>query len=830
MSSMLQQKVATQPVLFARVWQHPYVDVLRQLGVLEGKHARAVGDVRVLLDPTLNKQVVCIKGAVSAANYLELPGPGTTPKERARNPAAARVTALGLTGEYLYLQLRAVSDRYFVVHIDVLTTSGLTIRLSVSNIYKFIKLTNHGRVLQLPCDFLSNKWTVLAMHLPSLLEECSNNVQSMHAMDPDEMEGSGSASFRGSTSAAAAAGGTAASTTAAPNLKYVYSSISRIQFCSSLFVRNVLTSSHRYSIGTLPKEVRFFLPRNASFDDCYEWFWIVTPPPTKEASQRQHLRAEAQTLEGQQQPQSEEELAAEREAEAAEEAARARDALRRAGASQPINQADVRSSQSHGAAGPADSQQRLWDPAGRAPPTPVRSSVPVQVVQGVDVTQSPAGTRALAQSQASHAASIGVQGQRLSRGGSAHSSTAALPTLASVGGTSAQNLAASSSSSSSNRPLTTAEFDDPRPAHPSTSADGVGALADASDPAHGPLQARQAAAFSKQDLEEYGEEESKQQQPQQQQDDRPRVTGVGGASQPSSARGGGTEESVLSSEPVLALEKIIGYSASRTTSNLCWSPCGQFMLYPSNNVLVVSNVRTGAQEFLTGHTADINIVSVSSNGIVATGQAGRSPLIRLWNFSTRQCVAILMAHSSDLKCVCFSFLNLMLAAVGRDAQGRVLIVMWDVSAVLETGAIHVVAKQLSDYSINRLLFSPFRDDPLSLISVGHESIRFWRIKTKHLPGSSLQLNEHARNTFTAVAFESKYGEADHTSKRMYVATASGSLFQINYATRQLECIYKLHSGPIYSLDVNEGFAVTGAGDCFLRVWPLDFSDFYVRRQ
>jgi WD40 repeat protein len=457
----------------------------------------------------------------------------------------------------------------------------------------------------------------------------------------------------------------------------------------------------------------------------------------------------------------------------------------------------------------------------------VRSSVPVQVVQGVDVTQSPAGTRALAQSQASHAASIGAQGQRLSRGGSAHSSSAALPTLASVGG--ASNPAASSSSSSSNRPLTTAEFDDPRPAHPSTSVDGVGALADASDPTHGPLQARQAAAFSKQDLEEYGEEESKQQQPQQQ-GDRPRVTRVGGSSQPSSARGGGDESSVLTSEPVLALEKIIGYSASRTTSNLCWSPCGQFMLYPSNNVLVVSNVRTGAQEFLTGHTADINIVSVSSNGIVATGQAGRSPLIRLWNFSTRQCVAILMAHSSDLKCVCFSFLNLMLAAVGRDAQGRVLIVVWDVSAVLETGAIHVVAKQLSDYSINRLLFSPFRDDPLSLISVGHESIRFWRIKTKHLPGSSLQLNEHARNTFTAVAFESKYGEADHTSKRMYVATASGSLFQINYATRQLECIYKLHSGPIYSLDVNEGFVVTGAGDCFLRVWPLDFSDFYVRRQ
>lgn len=68
------------------------------------------------------------------------------------------------------------------------------------------------------------------------------------------------------------------------------------------------------------------------------------------------------------------------------------------------------------------------------------------------------------------------------------------------------------------------------------------------------------------------------------------------------------------------------------------------------------------------------------------------------------------------------------------------------------------------------------------------------------------------------------------NKRMYVSTASGSLFQINYATRQLECIYKLHSGPIHSISINEGFCVTGSGDCFLRVWPLDFSDFYLQAQ
>jgi WD40 repeat protein len=814
------------------VWQHPYVDVMRQLGVFEGKHAKVVGDVRVLLDPTLNKQVLCIKGAVSAANYLELPGPGTTAKERTRNPAAARTTALGLTGDYIYLQIRAMADKYFVIHIDVQTTQGLIIRLSISNIFKFIKLQNHGRVLQLPCDFLSTKWTVLALHLPSLLEECSNNVQSMHAMDDvvggvEGEEGFSAAAFAGSASARSHTSSTTGGASAASHLKYIYSSIQRIQFCSSLFVRNVVTSSHRYTIGTFPKDVRYFLPRSASFDDCYEWFWIVTPP-TKEGAQTAQLKVEEA-----EQEQGETDQLEEMEAIAAEQRLREKESLRAAGASQIIAPEDLRSS----VAGLGDSQQRLWDPHGRAPNTPLKSSVPVQVFSGVDVTQSPNRQASGSTLHQSHSQKALIQQSKAQQAHARNDASRRGSNASQQKHAAAAASLSASSDSGNNRPLTTAEFDEPQQQQrppPAALLGGVGARADASVPTHSPLQARQAQAITAADRAEY--EESKQGEHLQESiSNGARIvrhipTKDATAASSSAAGAGSDPNNVLSPDPVLALDKIIGYSASRTTSNLCWSPCGQYMIYPSNNVLVISNVRTGAQEFLTGHTENIAVVSVSSNGIIASGQSGRSPLIRLWNFQTRACIGILMAHSSDLKCLCFSFLNLMLGAVGRDAQGRVLIVIWDISAVLDTGAIHVVAKQLSDYSINRLLFSPFRDDPLHLISVGHESIRFWRIKTKHLPGSSLQLNEHARNTFTAIAFEAKYGEADHTTKRMYVATASGSLFQINYASRQLECIYKLHSGPIYSLDINEGFAVTGSGDCFLRVWPLDFSDFYCQAQ
>lgn len=51
------------------------------------------------------------------------------------------------------------------------------------------------------------------------------------------------------------------------------------------------------------------------------------------------------------------------------------------------------------------------------------------------------------------------------------------------------------------------------------------------------------------------------------------------------------------------------------------------------------------------------------------------------------------------------------------------------------------------------------------------------------------------------------------------------LCQVSYHTRNLLCVLQLHDGPILSLEVNEDYAVTGSEDKFLRLWPLDFSDF-----
>jgi WD repeat-containing protein 90 len=157
--------------------------------------------------------------------------------------------------------------------------------------------------------------------------------------------------------------------------------------------------------------------------------------------------------------------------------------------------------------------------------------------------------------------------------------------------------------------------------------------------------------------------------------------------------------------------------------------------------------------------------------------------------------------------------------------------IWDVSRIRE-GRHSIVARQVSDFPITKLRFSPYED--LKLVSCGRENIRFWRVKSAHLPGCPIVLNQYARGCdFTDIGFESAYGPAStdiRTQRRVYVSSSSGKLLQVNYSTRELECVFQLHDGPITSLSINEGFCVTGSHDKYLRVWPLDFSDFFIEAQ
>lgn len=94
------------------------------------------------------------------------------------------------------------------------------------------------------------------------------------------------------------------------------------------------------------------------------------------------------------------------------------------------------------------------------------------------------------------------------------------------------------------------------------------------------------------------------------------------------------------------------------------------------------------------------------------------------------------------------------------------------------------------------------------------------------------LNHHARDTvFTCLDFEHGFQSADkdenESMKRVFVGTKHGMVYQINYQKETHENQFKTNDAAIYSIAVNDAFCVTGSEDSFLRVWPLDFQEFFM---
>ena len=121
----------------------------------------------------------------------------------------------------------------------------------------------------------------------------------------------------------------------------------------------------------------------------------------------------------------------------------------------------------------------------------------------------------------------------------------------------------------------------------------------------------------------------------------------------------------------------------------------------------------------------------------------------LWDLREGKRLATLRPHMDLLHCAGFSTDGAMLVTVGTDGQFRQQIVVWDIAQLITEKAVSisnkstaVVAKQISEFPINKIRFSPFEE--FGLVSCGRENIRFWRIRKGHLPGRPVLLNEYAR--------------------------------------------------------------------------------------
>ncbi|KAH7476277.1 WD repeat-containing protein 90 [Phytophthora ramorum] len=122
-------------------------------------------------------------------------------------------------------------------------------------------------------------------------------------------------------------------------------------------------------------------------------------------------------------------------------------------------------------------------------------------------------------------------------------------------------------------------------------------------------------------------------------------------------------------------------------------------------------------------------------------------------------------------------------------------------------AISLMARQTSDFVIDRIAFSPYEQhDNYHLVSCGRENVRYWRVNpnTGHLTGCPVILNEYSRGTvFTDIGFDTIVESHPSDIRRvrpLYVASSLGTLLVIDYDLKQMtvSCVFGLWTSRISS--------------------------------
>jgi WD40 repeat protein len=206
----------------------------------------------------------------------------------------------------------------------------------------------------------------------------------------------------------------------------------------------------------------------------------------------------------------------------------------------------------------------------------------------------------------------------------------------------------------------------------------------------------------------------------------------------------------------------------------------------------------------------------------------RNGQIYLWNLLNGSRVATMCPFDGYVVSVGFSPSESQIVTVGTDSKGRHKIIIWQIATLLQahvtlSGSIDhpsIVARQLSDFSISKVIFDPISET--ALVTCGRENIRLWRTKKQHLSGRPILLNEYCRGFIyhdLALVRDATNGSF------LFAASNKGMVLKICYQTEQVLSAFQLHSESVNTFQVFSGYAVTGGDDCRLRIWPMDFGDF-----
>ena len=209
--------------------------------------------VSYLQDRDIKSTVFRVLGSIPAANYIQIPKTSSQ--------------SLSLTGQYLYAIFKLLPGKYFVLHLEVVNSSGMVIRLSFSNLFKEFKSTSTWLQFPLACNSdkennltvtgttpTSLRWTLLKINLKAILSK----------------------------------------------YLHTYSYLKNVKICANLFVKNIFTSEFDYSpfifdsskfAQPLPREIALPVTKDEEFSDKYDYMqYPYEPNENGSSSQRPSTR------------------------------------------------------------------------------------------------------------------------------------------------------------------------------------------------------------------------------------------------------------------------------------------------------------------------------------------------------------------------------------------------------------------------------------------------------------------------------------------------------------------------------------------------------------
>jgi len=124
-----------------------------------------------------------------------------------------------------------------------------------------------------------------------------------------------------------------------------------------------------------------------------------------------------------------------------------------------------------------------------------------------------------------------------------------------------------------------------------------------------------------------------------------------------------------------------------------------------------------------GHDSAIRSFDLSRDGtIVATGQEGKNPCVKIWEFKSGRLMGTIPVKLNEITSVSLSYNNKLVAVSGADANNKDTIIIWNYESIETSKKAILIAKQVSEFNILSCKFSPIETD--KLVSCGKENIRY----------------------------------------------------------------------------------------------------------